>query len=76
MKSHHRKFYVDGKLEFGLFFDENITDQNTIISEFLATKDWKSFSEYCKVKFSSYKFSKDMLEVFITTKKLEGKPMK
>lgn len=61
----HRKFYVNEKLEFALFYDSKIVDKGLILKTFLESKEWKSFCHYFSFKVSSTKISKDLKEVHI-----------
>lgn len=63
-----RNFYVNDKLEFSLFCRESDGSKDKILKDFLDHKDWKSICNYCNWKFSSAKFSKDLLRVDIVVK--------
>ena len=64
----HRKFYVNDRLEFALFYDALITDKDKILKDFLDSSLWKCHESYCKLKIVSTKISEDLKEVWITTK--------
>lgn len=64
--TNHRKFYVNDKLEFALFYDKKVKDKDTIINTFIESKDWKSFVNYCKFNLTDIRVSKDLSEVFVT----------
>lgn len=64
--SEHRCFYVNGKLEFALFFDPTIKDKQLIIKTFLESKDWKWYESYFKVKVIKTEITKDLKEVHIS----------
>lgn len=67
-KRPHRKFYVDGKLEFSLFFDQNIKEKEKILKLFLEDKLWKWHCKYFGLEIEKTNFSKDLTEVYIETK--------
>jgi hypothetical protein len=65
----HRLFYVNGKLEFALFYDKSIKDKEIIINTFLESKDWKWYKSYYEVKkVKKIEVSKDLKEFRITCK--------
>ena len=64
----HRKFFVNNKLEFALFFDAKIKDKDKIIQDFLESKDWKWHLNYFNVTVTKTTISKDLMEIYITTK--------
>ena len=69
----HRNFHVNGKIEFSLYFDPKITDQDQIINEFFEDKDWKTWCDTVNVKPVSWKFSEDLLNVYIDVESLPKK---
>lgn len=69
-----RNFYVNGKLEFSFFFDEEEKKPKKIIEEFLKNKDWISFANYCKLKFVSFQYSDDLSEFKMIAESTEEKP--
>lgn len=64
----HRKFYVNGKLEFALFYDPKEKNKQEIEKNFLDSHMWKSWANYCNLKVISVDISKDLKEVYITAK--------
>ena len=60
-----RDFYVNGKLEFSLWFEPEVEDKDQIIEEFMDDRDWKFMSWYCGWTFVSAEFSDDLLRVDI-----------
>ena len=62
----HRLFYVNGKLEFALFYDKSVTDKEKIKENFLKDRDWLSFERYNQIKtIKSFEVSDDLKEVRI-----------
>lgn len=65
-----REFYVNGKLEFSLFYDPNEeTNPKKVMKEFIGSKDWKSFIEYIEEKPVSWKCNKTLTRFKILTEK-------
>jgi hypothetical protein len=65
----HRLFYVNGELEFALFYDPKIVDKSTIINSFLESRDWKWYMQvYDLKKVEKATISKDLKRVDIAAK--------
>jgi hypothetical protein len=64
-----RKFYVNGKFEFGFWYDPAITDKEEIMEKFFADHNWKFMVDYCGWKVDKYRFSEDLEEVYIDLKR-------
>ena len=64
----HRLIFIDGKIEFALFFDSSIKNKKEIMAQFLASKDWIGFSKTNEVKCKDIIISKDLKEIHIKTK--------
>jgi len=64
----HRKFYVNGKLEFALFYDLKINNKEQILKSFFESKDWKFMANYCDWKVKSVEVNSDLTEVYIKLK--------
>lgn len=72
----HRCFYVNGKLEFALWYDSAIVDKEKIIKDFLESRDFKFLADYCGWKVKKTEISDDLKRVDITVKVPEEKPLK
>lgn len=71
-----REFYVNGQLQFSLWFDPTITSPKKIMEGFLNSKDWKFQAWYCGWEVVSWKCSRDLLRFKIEVKdngKAQGK---
>ena len=62
-----RDFYINNVLEFSLFYDESISDKDSIIARFLESNDWKWFKNLYNVKFKEGNVSDDLKRVDIIT---------
>jgi len=69
----HRRFYVDGVLQFAFYMDAEVTDPDEIMERFYDCRDWKSLSDYCEWKVDSHEFSEDNKRVDIKLKKVKKK---
>lgn len=69
----HRCFYVDDVLRYALYYDKNITDPKVIVDNFIASKDWREYSELWQVKPYKFKVSPDLKRVDIVTVPLDSK---
>jgi len=67
-------FYVDGKLEYRLSFDENIKSPKKIIELFLKEKDWTYMAWYLGREYVSAKCSRDLKTFRIVTKPSKAGP--
>ena len=67
--SKHRLFYVNGKLEFAIFYDPSVIDKDIIRANFTSSKDWKAFLRQNEVKsVKNFDFSDDLTTVQIKVK--------
>ena len=65
----HRLVYINGKLEFALFYDKSIKDKKVILNNFLESKDWKWYKSYYEIKkISKSELSKNLKEIKIVCK--------
>ena len=62
----HRKFYIDGKLEYALFYNPEVVDKEQIVKDFLESISWKDYSNFYNKKFDKVSFE-DNLTVNIKT---------
>lgn len=64
----YRNIYVNGTLEFSLFYDPLITDKNTIINQFIEDREWKFFIKRNKFKVTKISISNDLKIIKIVGK--------